>query len=130
MIKKLIILLFIVMLSNQVSGCALFWVGAGAAGGAGAVIWSKGKLTEELRVSVSRLHDAAIHGLKELRLPFIVDKTDVTTAKIESEYADGKHVWIDIESISEEMTRIEVRVGITGDTTRSRTILDNIHKHL
>ncbi|MFA5060322.1 MAG: DUF3568 family protein [Candidatus Omnitrophota bacterium] len=116
------------LLSFQLSGCFPLLVGAAA--GAGGMIWVTGKLEQQLNASVDRVHRASILALKKLELPILVDNKDKTTAKIESKYADGKHVWIDIEHVSKDLTKVAIRVGTLGDEVRSREILDNIMNRL
>ena len=110
------------------SGC--FWLLVGAAAGAGGVIWVKGKLKQELNVSLAAAHAASIKALKKMELPVIIDRKDRLTAKIESEFADGARVWIDIDSLSAKSSRIEVRVGTISDEKRSRDILEEIQHYL
>ncbi len=52
------------------------------------------------------------------------------TAKIESRFADGKTVWIDIDAITNSSCKMTIRVGTLGDEARSRKILEKIHRHL
>ena len=52
------------------------------------------------------------------------------TAKIESQFADGKTVWIDIDAVRNNSSKITIRVGTFGDEARSRKILEKIHHHL
>jgi len=110
------------------SGCLALAVGA--AGGAAGAVYVMGKLQDELNHSVSTVHKAALAGIKELDLPVLQDKEDKLTASLETEFADGKHVWIDLDTVADSRTRITIRVGLTGDEVRSRRILDAIKKHL
>ena len=63
-------------------------------------------------------------------LPVLKKKGDQLTASLESEFADGKHVWIDIEARDESSSQIGIRVGLLGDEQRSRRVLKAIHQHL
>ena len=112
----------------QVSGCVPLLVGAAA--GAGGVIWATGKLQQDLSAPLDHVHKATLAGLKELELPVLIDRKDKLTGKVESEYADGKHVWIDTEYVTKSTTKISVRVGTLGDETRSREIMEHIIRHL
>ena len=128
MSKRWVWIVFLFPLLIQASGCATLLTGAVA--GAGGVVWIKGKLREEVNVSVSKVHEAVLKSLQELELPVKEDKKDKLTAKVKSEFADGKHVWIDIQSLTETSTRITIRVGIWGDEIKSRKLLDTIHHHM
>ena len=114
---------------------ALLWSGClalavGAAGGAAGAVYVMGKLQDELNHPVSTVHAASLAGIKDLDLPVLQDKEDKLSANLESEFADGKHVWIDLDTVADSRTKITIRVGVAGDEVRSRKILDAIKKHL
>ena len=79
---------------------------------------------------MTAVHTATLAALKELELPVIEDKKDQMSAKIESRFADGKTVWIDIDAVTNDSSKVTIRVGTFGDEVRSRKILDRIHHHL
>ena len=128
MFKRLILAVLLIVSSLQLYGC--FALLAGAAVGAGGVIWVTGKLQQDLNASLDRVHKAALAALKKQDLPIIVDRKDKLTGKVESQYADGKHVWIDLDYLTKSTTKITIRVGTLGDERRSREILDEIIRHL
>jgi hypothetical protein len=118
-------------LAIQISGCAeAVLVGVGAAGGAGAALWAKGKMEEELDASFSKAHTASLAALKDLELPVNKDVKEGLKAKIESQFPDGKYVSIGIRAVTESSSKITVRVGTFGDKARSEKILGAIHQHL
>jgi hypothetical protein len=121
-------LLLFVLASMQMEGCIALV--AGGAAGAGAVVYIKGQLNENINAPVSKVYDASISALKNLNLPIIEDRHDSLSAKIKSEFADGSDVWIEIESLAVESCKITIRVGIMGDEYKSRQILDGIHKNI
>ncbi|MGD0885014.1 MAG: DUF3568 family protein [Thermodesulfovibrionales bacterium] len=126
--KLLSMLLSFVLLAVQLSGCVALV--AGGAAGAGTVVYVKGQLNEDLNAPVSKVYDASLAALKELELPIIEDNHDSLSAKIKSKFADGDDVWIQIESVTAESSKITLRVGIMGDENKSRKISNAIHKHL
>ena len=79
---------------------------------------------------MDNVYNATLKGLKKLELPVLVDRKDKLTAKIESKFADGTNVWIDIESLTSRTTRIKIRVGVLGDQERSNEILNAIEQGL
>jgi hypothetical protein len=123
-----VILLFVLCI--QLSGCAPAVFVVGGAAGAGAVVWVKGKLEEELNLPLSKVHQASLAALQELELPVQADRKDMLAAEIRSEFADGKDIWIDIRSLTESSTKITIRVGMFGDQSRSERILETVHRHL
>jgi hypothetical protein len=121
-------LLSLVLLTMHLVGCAAVVVGGAA--GAGTVVYVKGQLNEDINASVSKVYDASLSALKELELPIIEDNHDTLSAKIKSKFADGDDVWIQIESVTAESSKITIRVGVMGDENKSRRIIDAIHRHL
>ncbi len=110
------------------AGC--LWLAVGATGGAAGAVYVMGKLEEEFTQPVPTVHKAAAAGIKDLDLPILEDKGDKVTAHLESEFADGKHVWIDLDLVADSRTKITIRVGVMGDEVRSRKILAAIKRHL
>lgn len=110
------------------SGCIPLMIGAAA--GAGGVIWAKGTLHEDFNKPLDRVYRASKIALKKLDLPVKVDKKDNLTAKLESEFSDGKHIAIDIQYVSKYTSKISIRVGPLGDEVRSREISEMIIKYL
>jgi hypothetical protein len=76
------------------------------------------------------VYKATVAALGELELKLLEDKVDKLSAHVESEFADGEHVWVDLESLSDSRTSLTIRVGITGNEVRARRIHDAIKRHL
>jgi hypothetical protein len=110
------------------SGCVALAVGA--AGGAAGTAYVMGKLTEELDVPVHRTHEAVVAAFHDLDLAILENKADKLTAHVEGEFTDGKPVWVDIEELPEEKSKVTIRVGLVGDDSRARRILDAMRRHL
>ena len=127
-LKMFLVLLSVMLFAIELPGCVALLLGGAA--GAGSVVYVKGQLKEDMAASVPRVHDASISTLKELNLPIIEDNHDSLSAKIKSKFADGDDVWIQIESVTAESSKITLRVGIMGDENKSRKISNAIHKHL
>jgi hypothetical protein len=114
-------------LTVPLSGCFLM-LGAGA--GVGGTVYVMGKLKEDITAPVGKVHEAARAALADLGLKVLEDKGDAMTAHLESEFADGKRVWIDVDKTTDTVSALTIRVGLTGDEARSREILDKIKAHL
>jgi hypothetical protein len=121
-------ILAMVMAVVQLSGCVALVVGGAA--GAGGAAWVMGKLEDTVNKPVSRVYDASLKALKQMELPVFENQKDVMSAKITSMFADDKKVWISIESVTADTSRITIRVGLTGDEAKSRRILEAVHKNL
>ena len=117
-----------VVLAFFCSGC--FWMAVGAAGGVAGAVYVMGKLKDEVNYNVSAVHKATVAALADLGLKLLEDKVDKLSAHVESEFSDGEHVWIDMESLSDSRTSLTIRVSITGNEVRARKIYDAIKRHL
>ena len=131
MIKRLNQAVLLLALAIQISGCAeAVLVGVGAAGGAGAVLWAKGKMEESLDTPFSEAHTATLAALEDLELPIKKEKRGGLKTQIESQFPDGKYVWIGVRAVTESSSRITVRVGVFGDKSGSQKIFEAIHQRL
>ena len=131
MIKRCRFVTLFFVFAMTLSGCAeAVLVGVGAAGGAGAVLYAKGKMVEEVDVPFSKAHTAAVAALKDLELPIKKDTEKGLKAKVESQYPDGKFVWVNIRAVTESSSKISVRVGVFGDKSMSKKIFDAIHQRM
>lgn len=110
------------------SGC--FWMAVGAVGGVAGAVYVMGKLKDEVNYDVSVVHKATVAALADLGLKLLENKVDKLSAHVESEFSDGEHVWIDMESLSDSRTSLTIRVSITGNEVRARKIHEVIKRHL
>ena len=92
--------------------------------------WVDGKVIQELDVSFSKVVQAAILALQALELN--ITKTDIAkdVAQIIGEYVDARTIWIDLRSISERSTHLEIRVSVKGNKEASLRILEKIQSFL
>ncbi len=128
-VRDSLVVLMLVAVAVVSSGCPLL-VAAGV-GGAGAAAYYGGRLEQTMEATVSETCEAAVSALEGEGLPLYEKKVDSATAHIESEYADGKNVWIDADRISEKSTKVTVRVGgVVPDKQRAFDIMDAIEKRL
>ncbi len=117
--------LFVLVLG---SGCVAALVG-GAAAGAGTVAYVRGELTATESVSLDKAWSAAQEAMKDLQLTMFSQRKDGLSATLEATKADGKKIHIKLTKAAETETKIQIRVGVFGDQTWSRTILDQMKKH-
>ncbi|MDP2654650.1 MAG: DUF3568 family protein [Candidatus Omnitrophota bacterium] len=102
----------------------------GAAAGAGGYAYVRGILVKQYEVPADQVHKAGLQGLKSLNLDIKYDKGDRLSAKIRSEFSDGKDIKIDINAITEKSAQMKIRVGMIGDKLRSEMVLTAIEKYL
>mgnify|MGYP003395171978 CR=1 FL=1 len=129
MLNKILVLVMVVSFLPIVSGCIPLI--AGAAGGAGTAVWLSGKLTQEFHKPYENTVNAAKQALRSLKLDINKETKQDTVTQLKSNYSDGKEIWMDIHKISEESSRVEVRVGTIGSNKEAASkILKKIEKLL
>ena len=111
-------------------GCLAAAAVGGAAAGAGAATYYVGNYEQTLDAPLERVYAAAGAVLREQGLDLESEKRDKVSGHIEAEYADGKHVWINMEAQPEGGTRFSVRVGLVPDKDRALAILEGVKKRL
>jgi hypothetical protein len=119
---------FSVVLAFLCNGCLSLVVGA--AGGIAGAVYVMGKLKDEMNYEVSTVHKATIAALAELELKVLESKVDKLSAHVESEFSDGEHVWIDLESLQDSRTRLTIRVSVIGNEARARSIHEAVKRHV
>ncbi len=110
------------------SGCVPLLIGAAA--GAGGVAWAKGSLEQNFDKTVDQLHGASLHGLKDIKCTVRLDQIRKHLAKIDFEFDDGQKGTINIKALTERSAKLNIRVGVLGDETKSQIVLNAILKHL
>ncbi len=129
MFKKLTAFGFMVLLSLNISGCVALL--AGGVAGAGTAVWLSDKLTQQFNVSYERTINAAKAALKSLNLEIVKETKGKHVAQLRSKYTDGKDIWIDIHKITENSTKVDVRVGaVSPDKEAADKILKTIQNYL
>lgn len=109
------------------TGCVV--LGAGAAG-AGAMAYLRGELAGNLEARFSEASRAAEGAIKDLEFTLVENRGDALTRNITARTADDKKVEIKLSSVSSQLTKIQIRVGIFGDETISLAILERIKARL
>lgn len=109
------------------SGCIA--VAAGAAG-AGAVAYIRGELDATVGNSYESVVRASGKALDQLEFVTIGTRKDALSARITARTAQDKKVEIEVTKVGDELTRIQIRIGVFGDEALSMTILDRIKANL
>jgi hypothetical protein len=128
MIKKTFILIATVILAINLSGCIFLL--AGAAGGLGTAVWLEGKLTQDFNKPYDRCVQATKSALASMKLEITKETATPEVTQLMSKYTDGKTIWIDVKKTTEAATRVEIRVGATGDKEAASKILKKISFYL
>lgn len=109
------------------TGCVA--VVAGAAG-ASAVAYVRGELQGTLTASLEASERASNGALAQLQLVKINEKRDAFVAIITARTADDKKVEIKLTKLADQTTKVQIRVGVFGDESKSLAILDKIKSNL
>jgi hypothetical protein len=110
------------------NGCLLFV--AGAAAGAGTVVYINGELKDTEDNSLESVHVAAVAAVQDMGFAVVNDTKDVNHALLTVRTSDDKKIEISLIKQSPKLTEIRIRVGTFGDEQLSRQILDKIKSHL
>ena len=129
MFKKLFAFVASVLLLLNIYGCVALL--AGTAAGAGTAVWLSGKLTQEVHAPYERTVIAAKSALKSFRLEITKETKEDAVTQLISNYSDGRDIWIDIHKITDDSSKVEVRVGtVTPDKVAAGKILKKIQSYL
>ena len=125
-----IVLIVVGLMSVVSSGCALLLIGTGAAAGAGTMAYLQGELKATREVTVEKATKAVELALKDLQFPITDRSKEAGRDKIVSRASGDKKVEITLKAITGANTEIRIRVGVFGDESISRLVLQKIDKHL
>ncbi len=128
MFKKAGVLILACFLLLNIYGCLIL---AGAAGGTGTAMWLAGKLTQQFNATYDRTINATRSALRSLKLEVTKETKSDEVAQFKSNYYDGKEIWIDIHKVTQNATKVEVRVGgVSFDKAAAEKILNKIAYYL
>lgn len=126
MIRWLAALLLAATVALQ-TGCVV--VAAGAAG-AGVVAYVRGELETTLDGKLDAVHKGTGRAITQLEFSKISDQKDALSAKFVARTAQDKKIDIVLTKVGDNLTKVQIRVGIFGDEEMSRTILEKIKASL
>ena len=112
------------------SGCPAVFVGAAAGGAAaaGAVRYVGGELRSTEEVSLNRAWKATQKAMGDLEFQITEKGKDAFDAELNASGAGGKKIKVALKKISDTSTQIRIRIGVFGDESLSRQILEKIKK--
>ncbi|HQP91595.1 MAG TPA: DUF3568 family protein, partial [Candidatus Omnitrophota bacterium] len=88
------------------------------------------KLTEEVNFPKEKSVLAAEKAMRSLRYTITKETTKEDVVQIIGEYSDGRQIWIDVRPLTSKSSRIDVRVGATGDKAAAEKIMSKILRYL
>lgn len=130
MLKRFAGFVALAAFTQSLAGCAAVAALLGlAAVGAGTYVYVEGKLQRDYEVTLDRAYEASLEAVQELRLQLTEKSKDISEAHIRATDNETP-VWIGLESLDANKTKISVRVGYTGDEQASRRIHETIARRL
>ena len=111
-------------------GCGFFLLLGGAAAGAGALIWSKGWISEPFSEPIERVHRAAKAALTDYKVILEDDKLDPTYGFLAGRLPNDRRVEVRSKKLGEKSTSVKIRVGLWGDQQMPIRIFERMKKHL
>jgi hypothetical protein len=109
-------------------GCVA--VAAGAVAGAGTVAYVRGQLNATVDKPFDDVARAASTALQQLQFIKSSEKKDALIAILTARTAEDRNVEIKVRRQSDKLTTIAIRVGLFGDETLSRIVLEKINANL
>lgn len=128
MLKNIVGGIFVVFLALNVTGCALL-VGA-TAGGAGTAFWLSGKLSDTVSAPYKTTIERAKTAYRSLKIEIEQETYRDDVTQLIGKHPDGRQVWVDVRPLTENTSKVEIRVGMKGDRSESARILARIKSYI
>lgn len=125
--KTYIVFLSLMVSLPFVSGCAVILAGSA---GAGTVAYIKGELQTNLEASLEKSIEATRSAVENLKFIKISEEVDKLTGEIIARTSQDEKITIRLNKVTENTTKISIRVGMFGDQTLSHSLLEEIKKEL
>jgi hypothetical protein len=94
------------------------------------VTYTLGNYTAMVNASPDKVTNAAKKSLEQMKLTDISGAGTKIDGKVTAMTAQAEHVTINIEQAGENVSKVSIRVGATGDEAVSKQILDKIKDNL
>jgi len=119
----------------MVVGCMVAGAGCGAAvpiliGAGGTAFWQHGKIISEEIQTPAALAQATKAAFTTKKIAITNEVSKAKAIQLRGENPDLKKVSVDIIKISDQLTRLEIRVGVAGEQEPARDLLMEIKKNL
>jgi len=128
-VKQTLLIILSVGMAGFVQGCGLelLLIGAGAAG---TIAYVKGDLEAVESAKLDVVYDATLKSLDKLELKVTTKSKDVLSGMIVARDAQDKKITIKFKAVTEEATKLYIRVGVFGSETKSRLLYQEIRENL
>lgn len=112
------------------AGCPAALFGAGAAVGAGALVWQSGWLRVNIPEPMERVHRAAKAAVADFKAAIEEEKLKTSSGIVDATMPDGRRVVVETRLVGPKETQVRIRVGLWGDQAISLQLYEQIKKHL
>ena len=126
-VRQVLLIILSVGAAGLLQGCLVAAVGLGAAG---TIAYVRGDLEAVESAKLDVVYDAALKSLDKLDLKVTMKSKDVLSAVIVARDAQDKKITIKLKALTEEATKLYIRVGVFGSETKSRLLYQEIHESL
>jgi propanediol dehydratase small subunit len=89
-----------------------------------------GDYTTNVSATPDKVTTAAQKACEDLKLNNIVGNGTKVDGQVTAQTADGKDVTISIAQAGDQVSKVTIRVGATGDEAVSKQLVDRINSHL
>ncbi len=129
-LRAILPVLLALALPLTTAGCPAMLFGAGAAVGAGALVWQSGWLRGNIPEPIERVHRAAKSAIADLKAAIEEESLKPPSGTVDGTMPDGRRVVVETRVVGPKETQVRIRVGIWGDQAMSVQIFEQIKKHL
>ena len=126
-IKRIFLVLMLLATAVFCQGCVVVAVGLGAAG---TVAYVRGDLESTEPKNIEVVYSAALQAAEQLELRVISKSKDALSAEIIARDAQDKKITIKMNSVSEQTTKLSIRVGTFGSEAKSQQIYQKIYDNI
>jgi hypothetical protein len=109
--------------ASLMGGCLV--VAAGAAG-AGTYAYVTGELSTVEEASLDKCWSATQAAVKDLQFTVKEQSKDALQGRLVAQQADKTDITIKLDRETDKLTKIRIRVGVFGDESTSRLVMDKI----
>ena len=120
----------VVLVSSMMSlGCVVALVG-GTAAAVGGIAYVRGELNAPIQVPIDRVWEGTVAAIEQLGFPISEQRKDGVSAVLEASTATERAISIRLERVDDYLTAVRIRVGVFGDESLSRYILEQIESQI
>ncbi|UCC96788.1 MAG: DUF3568 family protein [Phycisphaerales bacterium] len=126
-VKQVPLIILLLGAAGLVQGCLVAAVGLGAAS---TIAYVRGDLEAVESERLDVLYEATLRAMEKLELSVTAKSKDALSAIIIARDAQDKKTTINLKAVTDETSKLSIRVGVFGSEAKSRLIYQEIHENL